>query len=144
MASTGAVFGSTGGVGVELVRLFLRRNWWVLALGRSFSSERFLHAVDADGQAPSVERLCYRRIPDIGRATINDVIESCGAPWQKPQVYVNAVGLCFNGSFSSASRRDFERMVESNLSVSFCILGHVCNFARRHPKMPLLYVEIGS
>lgn len=146
VSNTVAVFGATGGIGIEIVKAFLRRRKWsVIAVGRNLSPKRFLATVGTDGaRIVPVKRLCYRRVPDIGRAPLCDLIDSCGAPRQRPRVYVNATGTCFYAPFISASPQDFNRMITSNLRVSFHLLKHVCSVAHRDPSVPLLYVEIGS
>lgn len=142
-SKTVAIWGATGSIGLELVKNFLCRSWWVVAFGRSLNRERFIAKV-ASSCDKGIERLCYKRIQDFGRIDIDEIVESCGAPWQLPQLHVNAAGLCFYGSFLSATSEDFVEIVKSNLGVSFHILKNMCNVARHFPRMPFLYVEIGS
>lgn len=145
MAScTVIVSGATGTIGLEVVRAALRMNWCVGALGRSSSPKQFFAQVAADGRTPSGKRLSYKRTSHTGSSQLDHLLKSPRLSATQPRVYVNAAGRCFYAPFASASRKDFDSIVSDNLVMSFHLLRHLCRSAQLFPRLPLLYVEIGS
>jgi NAD(P)-dependent dehydrogenase (short-subunit alcohol dehydrogenase family) len=129
---------------MALVREFLQREWQVVAFGRRMTRDRFLAQLGLADIGIRSQHLLYRRVPDISRTRIDALVRSCDLPLHQHRTYVNAVGRCFYAPFLSASTKDFQRMIQSNLGVTFNILRHVCRVARRVPTTSFLYVEIGS